>query len=585
MVADTKISALPAAGSIAAADLVPIVDVSDTSLAATGTDKKATLQALASVFDARWYGAKGDGQRLKNVTATSASPNLSFSAASFSPTDIGKACVVLNSNTGAGTPTTISAVTDATHIVLAANAGVTASGSSAFFLWASDDSVAINAALTAAAAYVSSDNSLGPNQPFSVGGPVVTVPHNGTGSFYGLTGQLSVPAGVKLDAQGMFVNLQVDVYNPAVLVAPWGSLGQLHMECCFATGIQMGTAAGTEAHCFADDIELWHVGLGTEGSGLLRSQNGVALLGYDHGIGHFWCKGGSRGIYHRDGSDAQIGRALCIGCLTGVYLQGSNQVSYSDLLLDSCGQNAGGTSGVVLDAGCSDISMNVQAFTVVGVSHKLDNVVLVGNGSTTNNVDLRFRIQAQVTGGVVLNLAKAQDVEADILASNTASSSSGGSNITTAIVFGTVAGSFKATAAMNGSITPYSGVVAGDYRYDRSGVGYRVQGGTAPTAAAQAANGTSPPAVTVTGNDQRGKISFGSGTTTAAGNQVLVTFNNATGWVAAPFVALTPANAATTALQPYIAAATATTFTVGFGVAPTASQTAGTYVLNYAIEG
>lgn len=44
--ADTKITDLAAAGTLATGDLLPVVDVSDTSMAASGTDKKLTLDGL-----------------------------------------------------------------------------------------------------------------------------------------------------------------------------------------------------------------------------------------------------------------------------------------------------------------------------------------------------------------------------------------------------------------------------------------------------------------------------------------------------------------------------------------------------------
>lgn len=50
--ADTKISDLGALASADVADLIPVVDVSDTSMAASGTDKKATLTVLRTLITA-----------------------------------------------------------------------------------------------------------------------------------------------------------------------------------------------------------------------------------------------------------------------------------------------------------------------------------------------------------------------------------------------------------------------------------------------------------------------------------------------------------------------------------------------------
>jgi hypothetical protein len=66
---------------------------------------------------------------------------------------------------------------------------------------------------------------------------------------------------------------------------------------------------------------------------------------------------------------------------------------------------------------------------------------------------------------------------------------------------------------------------------------------------------------------------------------VTVTFASASSYVATPRVILTALNSATAASQPYIAAVSATAFTIGFAVAPAASQGAGTYQLAFQIVG
>ncbi|HEX3641005.1 MAG TPA: glycosyl hydrolase family 28-related protein [Ktedonobacteraceae bacterium] len=92
----------------------------------------------------------------------------------------------------------------------------------------------------------------------------------------------------------------------------------------------------------------------------------------------------------------------------------------------------------------------------------------------------------------------------------------------------------------------------------------------APTAAAGANAGTSPPAPVKTGcTDISGKITFGTGTGPAAGAQVVTTFNAA--YANAPKVVLTPINSASAALNFHVATTT-TTFTVSCVNAPAASQ-------------
>ena len=67
--AKTKISALTtlADGSIAIGDLIPIVDVSDTSQAASGTTKKVTITSLASAVATAF---SGDSPTFVNLTTT-----------------------------------------------------------------------------------------------------------------------------------------------------------------------------------------------------------------------------------------------------------------------------------------------------------------------------------------------------------------------------------------------------------------------------------------------------------------------------------------------------------------------------------
>ena len=110
-------------------------------------------------------------------------------------------------------------------------------------------------------------------------------------------------------------------------------------------------------------------------------------------------------------------------------------------------------------------------------------------------------------------------------------------------------------------------------------------GGTAPTAAAGANSGTGPPApVVVAGsNDERGTITFGTGTGPAAGSQVVVTFAAAYG--AAPFVFLTPTNGQTYNIGMFVLAAVAASFTIGAAATPAASQVNTVYSVNYVVVG
>lgn len=103
----------------------------------------------------------------------------------------------------------------------------------------------------------------------------------------------------------------------------------------------------------------------------------------------------------------------------------------------------------------------------------------------------------------------------------------------------------------------------------------------APTAAAGANAGTSPPVPAKTGcTDISGQITFGTGTVPAAGDQCDVTFNTA--YANAPKVVLTPINSATAALNLYVTS-TVNGFNVSCVNAPSASQANTVYGFTYIV--
>jgi hypothetical protein len=106
-----------------------------------------------------------------------------------------------------------------------------------------------------------------------------------------------------------------------------------------------------------------------------------------------------------------------------------------------------------------------------------------------------------------------------------------------------------------------------------------------PTAAAGANAGTSPPApvVAATARNQRGNVTFGTGTTPAAGAQVTVTYSAA--WPLAPFVSVVAKNSATAALGLYVSANATGSFTVSTTSAPAASQANTVYSFDFIVTG
>jgi hypothetical protein len=108
--------------------------------------------------------------------------------------------------------------------------------------------------------------------------------------------------------------------------------------------------------------------------------------------------------------------------------------------------------------------------------------------------------------------------------------------------------------------------------------------GTAPTATAGAAAGTTPPApvVSATAVDQRGTLTFGTGTTPGAGAQAAVVFARP---FTSPVVTLTPGNAATAALGLYVTSVSGTGFMIACATAPAGSQAATTYAVSWHVLG
>lgn len=103
---------------------------------------------------------------------------------------------------------------------------------------------------------------------------------------------------------------------------------------------------------------------------------------------------------------------------------------------------------------------------------------------------------------------------------------------------------------------------------------------TTVTPAAAAGAGTSPPTPTVTSSTiARGVTNWGTGTSTAAGSQVTITFSATL--PSTPVVVIAPTTSATGTLTPYVASTSTTGFTVGCVTAPTASQGATVYGVNW----
>lgn len=112
-------------------------------------------------------------------------------------------------------------------------------------------------------------------------------------------------------------------------------------------------------------------------------------------------------------------------------------------------------------------------------------------------------------------------------------------------------------------------------------------GNSATIALAAGSNaGGSPPAPVLTAgsSDNRGNLTFGTGTTPAAGNMAVCTFANPFG--SAPIVTVSAANASAAGLgNVYVTSISATGFTVACTTAPAGSQANTTYSVNWVALG
>ncbi|HET9179017.1 MAG TPA: carboxypeptidase-like regulatory domain-containing protein [Terriglobia bacterium] len=120
---------------------------------ATAAQLPPTINASAiqdkggQVFNVKAYGAVGNGVFLYNCSITTGTAALTCTAGAFSAGDVGKLIEVDGAAASSGRLlTTISAVTDATHLTLAANAGATTS--TANVVYGTDDGPEIQSLIT-----------------------------------------------------------------------------------------------------------------------------------------------------------------------------------------------------------------------------------------------------------------------------------------------------------------------------------------------------------------------------------------------------------------------------------------------------
>jgi hypothetical protein len=121
--------------------------------AGTGTATRTWQDKARETYSVKDFGASGNDIAVTaTITINSGSPNLTATGAAFVAGDVGKQITIPGAGVSGGLlQTTIQTFTDATHVVLAANAGTAVSAVSTRISYGIDDTTAINNAIAAAA--------------------------------------------------------------------------------------------------------------------------------------------------------------------------------------------------------------------------------------------------------------------------------------------------------------------------------------------------------------------------------------------------------------------------------------------------
>jgi hypothetical protein len=238
-----------------------------------------------------------------------------------------------------------------------------------------------------------------------------------------------------------------------------------------------------------------------------------------------------------------------------------------DIVTAGVGRTGVRSGGVVAAQQTPDMTVKVTASTLeVGgiiVSTAAVSSLTIGVGDSTNP---RFDL-------VVANLLGTVSVLAGTPAAGPVFPALGGNQVVLAAIYVPA----NATTITNNQINDKRVMLALPTHLEAVG--------SSPTAVAGANAGTSPPAPVVGSgsNDVRGKVTWGTGTTPAAGAQVVVTF--AQPYLNIPVVMLNPDNSGTRGLSPYVSNISTTGFTISCTATPTASQANNTWSAEYLVVG
>ncbi len=242
--------------------------------------------------------------------------------------------------------------------------------------------------------------------------------------------------------------------------------------------------------------------------------------------------------------EPQSGNNTAVGSYAGY----ANTTGYNNTFL---GYNAGnaGTTGTLQNAAAIGYNAQVTESNAIVLGGTGSSAVNVGIGTTAPGANLEIDSNA---AGTIVQIIKAYSGQtADLLEIQ-------GSD-TSVLAKIDASGNLTAKAAsFTGTLT-----VTGHFKSTQT---------TAPTIGTPTSCGTTPTAAVTAGStDSAGSLTITAGTGAPGNCAAQITFNTAYG--AAPkSIILTPSTATGPAKQAYISASSATTFTVTFGTAPTASE-------------
>jgi lysophospholipase L1-like esterase len=376
------------------------------------------------------FNAIPDAVRVLDGRIAQNSSTLTSQSAVFTINDIGKSIKVYNVDLWQfGIRTTIIGVIDSHTIQLADQSTVDMLAGQVMVTWGTDNTTAIQNALTYAASIVSGLD-INVNNPIGTGIASVKLPTTKDGSMYLVSAPITIPRNVCLGGDAMIYNnisnFGTDIEFP-IVVADGGSLSKVLVDCAHGCGITCGTTTGN-AHSRLEHIRLWNVGTDV-------GQRGLVLKGFDYDIGHVWIKGGNIALDMDTASDCHFNTVYIMGAQTPIRLNGCQNINFNKIVLDT---NA--AVGVMIDTS-HHIDANVMSFN--NYDGTLGTILQVGvqigsfTGTKCSNINIKYH--AAQTGGVGLAISNAEDCSIDMVLSNALlfSNTTGGVSFTSAVTYGT----------------------------------------------------------------------------------------------------------------------------------------------------